>query len=282
MLRKAASAVSIVAASFTWVACVTDYPGRAGERTSAEAKLWGFEGAIMTTPASPYDGTWAPTVKYDRSRPGPVGIFVYQNPVFAAFSRDGIVDRDGDDIQGRAGSLTAFPATPAGKFNNGIYSEDNTPGLPCEFFANVKKDWTGGPGPAIAVCFSNFVEEVDKDLALQQDAFGSLDELFGAIWAGTLARSFTLELTSLTLNGATVPLETAFGISVTHNGVRTISQALDLSSPGGQALLRAILANTTSGAAYHVGLGFNGGLQINTPVFMQVAFNHDALSRFVH
>lgn len=282
MLKKAGSAVTLVVGAFAWVACVTDYPGRPGERTSAEAKLWGNEAAVMSIPADPYDGTWSPVVKYDRSRPGPVGIMAYQNKVFAAFSRDGIVDRDGDDIQGRAGSLTAVPATPAGKFQNGVYSEDNTPGLPCEFQANVKRDYTGGPGPGVAVCFSAFVEEVDKDLALQQQEFTDLDQLFGSIWAGTLARSFTLELTSITLNGATVPIATPFSISVTHNGVRTISQALDLSSPGGQAFLRAILANTTSGQGYHVGLGFNGGLQINTPVFMQVAFNHNSLSRLVH
>src|SRR2546425_9506627 len=96
-------------------------------------------------------------------------------------------------IQGRAGTL-------GGKFQNGVAAVDNAPGFPCGFASNITKDYTGGPGPGLLICYSRSVEEVDKDLALQ-DAFASADQLLGSIWAGTLASSFTVELTSVTLNG---------------------------------------------------------------------------------
>ena len=276
MLNKAVFTV-VGMASFMAMACATDYAGRKGEMTQGEAKLWGKDFAISGF--SPfYDGTWTKTVAYNRkSGGGSVTINNYQNKVFASFSRDGIVDRDGDNIQGRGGSLTAFPATPAGKFQNGIKAVDNTPGAPCEFSANIIKDYTGGPGGGVYVCYFGFVEEVDADLALQQ-AFASADQLLGSIWAGTLASQFNIEVSSVTLNGTTIPLSNPLSISVMHNGFRPINAAVDLSTPGGQELLRDLLNNTPNMQPVSVAVGFNGGMAMSAPVYLQVAFNHDGLA----
>ena len=276
MLNKAAFTV-VGMASFMAMACATDYAGRAGEMTQGEARLWGKEVAISGF--SPfYDGTWSKSVAYNRKTgAGSVTINNYRNKVFAAFSRDGLVDRDGDDIQGRAGSTTFYPATPAGTFQNGVTAVDNTPGAPCEFAANIKKDYTGGPGPGLLICFFGFVEEVDKDLALQQ-AFTSMDQLLGSIWGGTVASSFTVELTSVTLNGTTIPLSNPLSVSVAHNGFRPMRAAVDLSTPGGQELLRVLLNNTQNMQPITVAAGFNGGMGISAPVYVQVAVNHDALA----
>lgn len=277
MFRNAGLPLSVIALVVFATGCVTDYGGRPGEMTAGEAKMWGQEAAISGF-SSFYDGTWSPAVRYNHKLAvTDVTINAYQNPVFAAFSRDGIVDRDGDDIQGNAGSLTGFPATPAGKFNNGVKSVDRTPGAPCEFFANIKQDYTGGPGPGIAFCFSGAVEEIDKDLALQ-DAFASLDDLFTQIWAGTLASSFTVELASITLNGgAPLALLNPLSVGMTHNGFRPINVALDFSTPGGQELLQTLLDNTVHGEGNTLSFGFAGGLSLPMPVYMSVAFNHDAL-----
>lgn len=274
----------VLAVGFTAIllaGCITDYGGRFGEMTEGEAKLWGKEIAQLSSPPSPYDGTWAATVKYNlkgQTVPGvgKVTIYGYQNPVFGAFSRDGTVDRDGDDVQGRAGTLSGFPATPAGQYVNGAWSVDNTPGAPCEFFANIKQDLTGGASPPAALCIFGFAEEIDKDMALQ-DAFASLDDLLKQIWAGTLRGAFQVDLTSITLNGTPVDLGSAFGIDVQHNGFRPINMALDFTSPGGQALIQALLDNTVDGEATEIGLGFSGGMTLQLPVFMTLAFNHETL-----
>ncbi len=261
-----AAAVGLMAALAA--GCITDYGGRPGEMTEGEAKLWGKEIAISGFDVY-YDGTWSQTVKYNLKTGPPVTIMNYQNDVFASFSRDGLVDRDGDDIQGRGGTL-------GGKFKNGVEARDFTPGSPCEFFDNITKDFTGGPGASFALCIFGASEEVDKDLALQ-DAFASIDDLLQQIWAGTLTGAFSVELTSVTLNGTPITLANALPIDVAHNGFRPINAAIDFSSPGGQELLQAILANTVDGEATDIGLGFNGGMGFSLPVFMTAAFNHDAL-----
>src|SRR2546427_607893 len=163
------------------MACATDYAGRAGEMTQGEARLWGKEVAISGF--SPfYDGTWSKSVAYNRKTgAGSVTINNYRNKVFAAFSRDGLVDRDGDDIQGRAGSTT-------------------------------------------------------------------------------------------------IPLSNPLSVSMAHNGFRPMRAAVDLSTPGGQELLRVLLNNTQNMQPITVAAGFNGGMGISAPVYVQVAVNHDALA----
>ncbi len=245
-----AAAVGLMAALAA--GCITDYGARYGEQTEGEAKLLGA-GEIAFIAGTDYDGTWAKTAKYNLKGFGPgegtVFMYNYHNPVLAAFSRDFIVDRDGDDVQGRQGSLTGFPATPAGQFRNGVSTVDNTPGQPCEFDDNIRQDFIGDE-LGVYICYFGFVEEVDKDLALQE-SFASLDDLFTQIWSGALAGSFTVELSTVTLNGATVELVNPLSISMAHNGFRPMNVAVDLTSPGGQELIQAVLDNTGAPGGGH-------------------------------
>ncbi len=272
-----AAAVGLMAALAA--GCITDYGGRYGEQTQGEAKLLGAGEFAFSGTGTDYDGTWAKTAKYNlkgfAQGEGTVFMYNYHNPVFAAFSREGTVDRDGDDIQGSAGALTVFPVTPAGQFRNGVTTVDNTPGLPCEFDDNIRQDFIGDE-PGVYICYFFFVEEVDKDLALQE-SFASLDDLFGQIWSGALTGSFTVELTSVTLNGATVELVNPLSISVAHNGFRPAKVAVDFSAPGGPELIQAVLDNTDHLQPVAMGLGVAGGMTLNAPVWMSAAFNHDVL-----
>jgi len=248
--------------------CITDYDGRPGEQTQGEAKLWGKEFAISGFEAA-YDGTWSQTVKYNLTTGGDkVTIQNYRNPVFSSFSRDGIVDRDGDNVQGNGG-------TAGGTFLKGVTAVDVNRGT-CEFFDNITRDYTKGSGVALALCITGAIEEIDADLALQ-DAFASLDDMLSQIWAGTLSGAFTVELTSVTLNGTPITLTNAVGIDVAHNGFRPINGAIDFSSPGGQELLQVILDNTVDGEPTDIAFGFNGGMGFGLPVFLTAAFNHEAL-----
>src|SRR5918998_819919 len=121
--------VAIAAIPLT-AGCVSDYRGWLGHMTESEAKLWGNEASLIVTPdPEGFSGTYAPTVKYDFrgyravpteaqcpsispdpanppaacTYPDEIDINIYYNPTVGAFSRDGCVDRDGDDLQQRPG-----------------------------------------------------------------------------------------------------------------------------------------------------------------------------------
>jgi hypothetical protein len=275
-MRVLTKMLGVAATAAVLAACVTDYGGWTEHNTQAEAKLWGNEVAVSSGQPD-VDGTFVPTVKYDCRGKGTdctKYLFTYRNEVFGAFSRDGIVDRDGDDIQGSQGSLTSAPATPAGQFFKAYTWIDEAPD--CQFFDNLWQNFLKFP-PQVAVCFFGASEEVDKDLDIQEQ-FGSLGDLFGQIWSGALAGSFTLELTAVKLNGVSIPLENAFSIGMAHNGIRPHSIALDLTTPGGKDLIRAILANTEDRVPVTLGAIFNGGMEIDMPVLMAFAFDHEALA----
>lgn len=263
--------------AFSFGCAITDHSGWFDHKSSAEAKFWGLDIAFSGF-GEDLDGTYSYTAKYDNRGgvQGAVTITTYRNLVVGAFSRDGIVDRDGDDIQGRQGSLTTVPATPAGQFFPAYVAVDNTGGGTCEFFENIRQDFVRAGGPGVALCQTTN-EEVDKDVSLQ-DAFASLDELLSAIWSGALTGSFTLDVTSVTLNGVAVALTSPLPISTSHNGLRPINFTIDGASPGGQALIQALLDNTVHGEAVTLGLGFDGGMSINLPVGRTLAFNHDVLA----
>jgi len=246
---------------------MTDYDGWAGHQTQSEAKLWGSEVAFEGA-GTGYDGTYSYTVKY---APGsPVTINSYRNPVIGSFSRDGQIDRDGDDIQGRSGIL-------GGKFNKYWVAIDRVP-VSCEFFTNITFDKSPA-GPLAASCNAS-AEEIDKDLELQ-DAFASVGDLFAQIWSGALSRSFTMQLNAITVNGASVPLSSALTLNVRQNGIRPISAAFDFSTPGGQALVKALLNNTPDRQPVTLGFGFDGGMTFGLPATITVAFNHAALQTVV-
>ena len=263
--------------TFAFGCAITDHSGWAEHKTEAEAKFWGSEISFSGF-GDDFDGTYSYTGKYDNRGgvQGKVTITTYRNLVVSAFSRDGIVDRDGDEIQGHQGSLTSVPATPAGQFFPAYVAVDETGGGTCEFFDNIKQDFVKAGGPGAALCQTT-VEEVDRDFSLQ-DAFASLDELFSLIWSGGLSSSFTLDVTSVTLNGTSIPLATPLAISTSHNGLRPINFTIDFASPGGQELIQALLDNTVHGEAVTLGLGFDGGMSINLPVGRTLAFNPDALA----
>src|SRR6266581_2540467 len=223
MCSKARLSLAVVAVSTVGVGCaITDYRGWPEHKTAAEAKLWGDEIAFLGfSPA--LDGTYSYTVQYNCRGMGiscPVTITSYRNPVFASFSRDGIVDRDGDNIQGKYGSLTTAPATLSGKFSTAFVAYDDADG--CQFY--------GIPGSP----------------PLKQN-FLSVGDLFGQIWSGALGRSFTLNVNAIELNGVRVDLTNTLSIAAAQNGERPINYAIDMSSPGGKDLIRAILNNTASG-----------------------------------
>ncbi len=131
--------------------------------------------------------------------------------------------------------------------------------------------------PQVAVCLGGGFEEVDKDLDIQEQ-FGSLGDLFGQIWSGALAGNFTLELTAIELDGVSIPLDNPLSIGMAHNGLRPHSFAIDLTTPGGKDLIRAILNNTADGVPVTLGASFDGGMRFTMPVLMSFAFNHEALA----
>jgi hypothetical protein len=304
-LRTPGLLVATLAMSVISIGCaISDYQGWLGHQTESEAKLWGSQVAFLVQPDPTGDsGTYEYTVKYDwrqvTNDPNMTGnqfpvvnIFSYKNPVFAAFSRDGCVDRDGDELQQRPGNLGRGPgcnnAVPAGKFRPKWEFEDRLPG--CQFFANFKKEYDSPPKnpPSAALCLTAPSEEIDKDLELQgseasntKEAFASVDALLGAIWSGAVGRTFTLNITSVKINGSEISLDVPAALSIQRNDVRPLNIAVDLNSPGAQALIRALLTGTTNGAPATLELTFEGGMHLAQPRIMTVAFDHKYLTELL-
>jgi hypothetical protein len=294
LLKTGALVAAIVAVT---AGCVSDYRGYLGHQTESEAKLWANEVGIIVTPdPGGLSGTYSATVKYDfrgvrtvptGTYPDEITLMTYHNPTVSAFSRDGCVDRDGDEIQGRPGVQPPFRcdlALPsATKYAPKYRWIDANAG--CQFFANYDQTF-GSPKdvPTAAVCYNSPIEEVDKDLSLQgsassntKEAFASLDDLFNKIWSGALGSSFTAEVVSLTINGNSVPLSSAVSISLTRNNLRPINWTLDMSTPGGKEMIQALLANTEDGRPATLALHFDGGMTFAVPSSMILGFNHAAL-----
>lgn len=241
--------------------------------------------------------------------PSPILITTYRNPVLGAFNGDGQVDRDGDDIRLNAGDLSFnhSPADPAGIWWRQWLYVDRSAG--CQFSANFEqaffhdKTSNSSANPGILLCFNGPQEEVDdRDVDLQctppqtdfkpatpacksfdQDAFSSLDDVFKKIWGGAIGAlasgdgGFTVEATSVSINGNKVDLSTAAVIDVQANAVRPINVAVNLSSAGGQELIKAILNNTTDKQAVTLGFGFLGGMTLDVPGGGTFAFDHAQL-----
>ncbi|MDQ3674485.1 MAG: hypothetical protein M3365_08945, partial [Gemmatimonadota bacterium] len=182
------------------------------------------------------------------SFPSPIIITTYRNRVVGAFNADGNVDRDGDDIRGNAGSTGGRhdPADPAGIWERQFLYVDRAPG--CQFAANFEQAFTfdkpsNAPQPSVLLCSNSPLEEIDdRDIALQceppqddpnpatpackafsQDSFGNLGEVFQKIWGGAIGAlasdddGFTVEATSITINGNKVALSSAAVIDLQAN-----------------------------------------------------------------
>jgi hypothetical protein len=251
---------------------ISDYEGHADHQTAAEAKLFATEISFTGTGDAALDGTYAYTVKYDNrgGRDVNLRIYTYRNPVPSSFSRDGQIDRDGDDVQGRSGIL-------GGQFLPQWTATDPLPG--CQFELNRIQSHRGSPPPPILLC-EVVLEEIDKDLELQA-SFGNVGDLFNQIWSGALDNGFTAELTGVTLGAVNVPLSHALTVNAKANGIRPTQISVDLGGPGGQALVQALLNNTVDGQPTQLGLNFAGGMSINLPNHLQAVFNHATLERIL-
>jgi len=256
-----------LAAVATTGCAITDFEGFPGHQTSAESKLWAQEISFLVGDPA-YDGTYAYTVKYDNRNGHDVNmrIFTYRNPVDSSFSRDGQIDRDGDDVQGRKGIL-------GGKFLPQWTVTD--PAADCQFFANNIQSHGGAPEPLVALCATTN-EEIDRDLELQT-SFSSLGDMVNQLWSGAVTGGFTAELTGLRLGNTTINLSQPLSIGARSNGVRPTRITVDLRGAAGHELIQSILNNTVDGAPVSVRLNFAGGMTIDLPNGMKAAFNHDAL-----
>jgi hypothetical protein len=298
--RICALAVATFAMVVISVGCaITDYRGQLGHMTESEARLWGSEVAFSGTGSEALDGTYSYTVKYDfrgtntvpmGTYPDEITIHTYRNPVVGAFSRDGCSDRDGDEIQGRPGDIAGGcdVNVPAGKFEAKWRYGDSNAG--CQFQANYEQTF-GSPKvlPVVLLCNNAPVEEVDKDLTLQgsiasntKQGFSSLQDLFDKIWSGALEGTFAANVTSVSFNGVNVVLEAPVALSINRNDIRPLNAVVDISSPGAQSLLKAILANSADETAVRLSFGFEGGMRINAPSVLNIAFNHDEVAKLIN
>lgn len=257
-------AVSAVLASGC---AITDYDGHPSHKTTAEAKLWGQEVSFSGFGAD-VDGTYAYTVKYNTT-PGigadRTSITTYRNPVVSSFSRDGLIDRDGDDVQGGSGDA-------GGKFNNAYSAVDTAPG--CQFGDNITQVHIGPPG--VFQCITGALEEVDADFELGE-AFASLDDLLGQIWSGSLRGDFSLKVTSIRLDGVSYDLLPGVEILASTGANRPIRYRIT-NGPGVQDLVTVILSNSESLQPVTLGFGFEGGLSLDLPANMKFAFDHEVLA----
>ena len=260
--------LAVVAMAVLTSGCaISDYDGWDQHQTQAEAKLWGAEISFITGDPA-LDGTYAYTVKYDNrgGRDANMKIISYRNPVPDSFSRDGQIDRDGDDVQGRGGVL-------GGSFQTRWVAVDPAPD--CQFEANITQSHPPGLLPPATLC-DTVEEEIDKDLDLQA-SFASTGDLLSRIWSGAVTGGFTAELNGLQLGGTSVSLPQVVSIAATSNGTRPTRISVDLTQPGGRELVQALLANTQDGVPVSVGLRFAGGMSLDLPSRWKVIFNHDAL-----
>lgn len=266
-MRKHLLILGVVILSTVAMGCaISDYSGFADHKTTAESKLWGTEISFSGF-APDLDGTYSYTAKYDnRGGQGVVTIYSYRNPVVSSFSRDGIVDRDGDDVQGNGGTL-------GGKFENQFVAVDTTGGGTCEFDANITQD-KSATGPLVLLCVTTN-EEIDKDFSLHAN-FASIDDMLGQIWSGALTGAFTMDVTALRIDGVSIPV-TTLPIGATTNGVRPIQFSIE-NGPGVQSAIQAILDHTQDGQPVTLGLEMAGGLSVNLPSTMKVSFNHPGLA----
>src|SRR5262245_3555076 len=246
---------------------ISEYEGYPGHKTAGEAKFEAAQIAFSGTGDPNLHGTYAYTAKYANGAAGHdanMKLYTYRNPAPISFSRDGQIDRDGDNVQGRAG-------INGGKFSPQWVVTDPAPG--CQFYANnIQKQ---GQAPAIAplaLC-DTFDDEVDNDLELQA-SFGSTGDLLSQIWSGALTGGFTMEVSQIVINGVNFAVYPSASIGATATATRPARFSIDVSQPGSQALIQAILANTQDRTPVSFGLRFEGGMAVDLPARIKVVFDH--------
>ena len=189
--------------------------------------------------------------------------------------RDGSVNRDGSDLQGRRGHLggAPFPANPAGTWNRTFIANDQAPG--CQFFANV----TFG-APVIAACFLGSAEETDNFDVDLQASFSSFDDLIDSIWKGLFSESdgITLDLVGLRIDSVTHPIAQPVSIQMRHNGFRPDGFSIVASDAAMSHLIDLLKAHTSHLQPVTFGLSCAGGLQFDFPSKLLFAVDHVALA----
>lgn len=272
-MKKLVTRLAVLALFAVVVGCaITDYTGIAERQTTSEAKMWGKEVAWEGVSPAGYDGTYSYTVKYN-NHGGVVDTVInsYYNPVIASFKRDGLVDVDGDDVQGSGGEL-------GGKFLPFFIARDNAFG--CGFGDNLTFD-KSPVGWGIALCFdgpADIVEEVDKDWDIHA-AFTDMDQFFKSLWNDQTPSPFALDIAAVRINGINhyVP---QFGVQVVHNNLRPRNITI-YNGAGLQAAVQEILNATQSGQPVQFGFVTAGGMTIDLPAGVVAAFNHNMLSQMV-
>lgn len=273
-MKKLVTRLAVLALFAVVVGCaITDYTGIENRQTTSEAKMWGKEVAWDGVDPAAYNGTYSYTVKYN-NHGGVVDttINTYLNPIVGSFKRDGIVDVDGDDVQGSGGEL-------GGKFLPFWIYKDSAFG--CQFFDNPAQLDKSPVGPGIGLCFdgpADVVEEIDKDWDIHA-AFTDMDQFFKSLWNDQTTSPFALDIAAVRINGVNhyVP---QFGISIVHNSLRPRNFTIH-NGAGLQAAITEILNATQSGQPVQFGFVTAGGMTIDLPSGVRTAFNHNLLRSMV-
>ena len=133
-------------------------------------------------------------------------------------------------------------------------------------------------GPGTALCYDLPIEETGDIVELED--FGSLDNLFGRIWDGSLGNAFTLKVTAISFNGGgEYKMINPLSLSMKSTGMRPSTVAMDFTTAAGKELLQSILNNTVDKSPTSLSLKFSGGLKFKLPASWRVAFNHAVIRK---
>lgn len=273
-MKKLATRLAILAMFGVIVGCaITDYPGWANHKTTAEAKLWYYYEISFSGFAPDLDGTYAYTVKYDNTT-GVMNTVInsYRNPIVSSWTSDGQINIDGDDVQGNGGVL-------GGKFLPMFISRDYDADN-CGFFDNITYDHSVS-GVAAALCFTGAgygVPENDKNWDLHA-AFTDLDQFMKSIWYDATPNPFVLDIGAVRINGTNY-WTNDLGITVNHQG-RTPTHVTLMNGPGVQQAIQAILNNTGHFEPVQFGFQAMGGMTVDLPNGVNAGFNHAVLNGLV-
>lgn len=269
---RLAARIALLAMFCVIVGCaITDYYPIPGHRTTGESKLSATEIAFSGFYPD-LDGTYAYTTKYDATQSNfAMTIYSYRNPVFASFTRDGLIDEDGDYMQGHGGVL-------GGKFLTEFIAIDRDP-FSCGFFDNITYNKASEPVPT-ALCYYDdgsgiFGVEYDRDFEIHA-AFANLDEMYRSFWSGATGTPFNLDVTAVRIDGVTRPV-TTFPLTLQHQltgGPFSVSVA---NGAALQSVIQTILDNTENHVPVALGMVTSGGLSVDMPRPFKVAFDHAAL-----
>ena len=263
-LKIAKMMLAALAMSFLVIGCaISDYDGIPGHKTTGEAKVLTTEVSFSGFGAD-LDGTYAHTVKYGTG--SGVSIFTYRNATPSSFTREGLINVDGDDVQGMSGIA-------GGQFNNQWLYIDSNPGV-CDFDLNRRPNFANGI-PGVELCVTGNLEEIDKDHELNA-SFTSFGALISDIWSGAVTGSFSVEITGITLDGTSHAVP-AVALNAVSNGLRPTNIAL-INQPTVPGLIQTILDNTNHLEPVTLGFTFDGGMTLDLPSQITVAFNHDVLT----